>query len=35
MGIAYLSAIDVERDVAVRDVNDFVDYLAQLGAVTV
>lgn len=24
---------DVERDVAVRDVNDFVDYLAQLGAI--
>ena len=24
---------DVERDVAVRDVNDFVDCLAQLGAI--
>ena len=30
-----MAEYDVERDVAVRDVNDFVDYLAQLGAVTV
>jgi uncharacterized protein (DUF1697 family) len=30
-----MAEYDVERDVAVRDVNDFVDYLAKLGAVTV
>ena len=27
------SEYDVERDVAVRDINSFIDYLAQLGAI--